>query len=297
MTRWLVLFAVLLAALPAQANETTLAYAGCNTTQQDKLRLSISEAHLAVETAISMTENGQAEAHLIAWFGNTQQREAVLKILRAVHNRLERTDTLTLVCEERSCEHNLMGYVESGGIGVCPDFFASPPSLAYDSQMGTIIHELTHYTSNTEDHAYGTADARRLAVDAPAKAVNNADNYQYYVEALVGLIPDGDKPYNAANACRWAYDGECDEKGQRGTGACQPGTDTADCSRPRASGWQSSPAGPRKPARYDSAPKNDNSCPTAKNGICDEPGRGGNDKCRVGSDISDCDPTYNPKQR
>ena len=69
-----------------------------------------------------------------------------------------------------------------------------------------------------------------------------------------------------ANSCPWAFDGECDEPGI-GTGLCDAGTDSADCS-----------AGPFDPA---------NSCVWAFDGECDEPGIG-TGACDAGTDAADC---------
>ena len=53
-----------------------------------------------------------------------------------------------------------------------------------DSTAGTIVHEVSHLTCNTDDHEYGQGNCRDLAVNNPAKAVNNADNYLYYSESF-----------------------------------------------------------------------------------------------------------------
>jgi hypothetical protein len=51
-----------------------------------------------------------------------------------------------------------------------------------DSRGGTIVHELTHTWSATEDHAYGLPAALALLVANVFQALSNADNYQYFVE-------------------------------------------------------------------------------------------------------------------
>lgn len=53
-----------------------------------------------------------------------------------------------------------------------------------DSRAGTLVHEMSHFNviANTDDHEYGQVAARRLARKNPNKAVNNADNYEYYAE-------------------------------------------------------------------------------------------------------------------
>jgi peptidyl-Lys metalloendopeptidase len=53
-----------------------------------------------------------------------------------------------------------------------------------DSRWGILIHEASHLAANTRDHAYRPTGALRLAKDNPARAAENADNYEYFVETL-----------------------------------------------------------------------------------------------------------------
>jgi protease YdgD len=71
------------------------------------------------------------------------------------------------------------------------------------------------------------------------------------------------------DSCQWANDGECDEP-LFGTGHCVQGTDRSDC------------------GDLVSIRNRLDSCVTAFNGVCDEPGRGGSDQCEARSDRADC---------
>jgi peptidyl-Lys metalloendopeptidase len=53
-----------------------------------------------------------------------------------------------------------------------------------DSQGGTLIHEMSHFTlvAGTNDYVYGQAGARNLAITNPNNAINNADNHEYFAE-------------------------------------------------------------------------------------------------------------------
>lgn len=66
---------------------------------------------------------------------------------------------------------------------VCGAFW-SAAETGTDSRGGTLVHELSHFTvvADTDDHVYGQAGARRLAQDNPARAIANADNYEYFSE-------------------------------------------------------------------------------------------------------------------
>ncbi|NOD62718.1 M35 family metallo-endopeptidase [Ruegeria sp. HKCCD6109] len=58
----------------------------------------------------------------------------------------------------------------------------------FDSQPGSVIHELTHGllvegTNFLDSERYGTDEALKLAEEDPRTAMSNADNYQYFIEA------------------------------------------------------------------------------------------------------------------
>lgn len=59
-----------------------------------------------------------------------------------------------------------------------------------DSQMGTIIHELTHLVGvGIRPEIYGPNAVKALATGDAAKSKNNSDNFQYYVEDLTFGVP------------------------------------------------------------------------------------------------------------
>jgi peptidyl-Lys metalloendopeptidase len=70
-------------------------------------------------------------------------------------------------------------------ISISVNFCGLPDKSAgtLDSKMATIIHESTHFldTIGTGDHAYGQFLCKRLAVENPALAINNADSFAWYV--------------------------------------------------------------------------------------------------------------------
>jgi hypothetical protein len=62
--------------------------------------------------------------------------------------------------------------------------FFDRPETGQDSQLGTIVHEVSHFVlaGNTDDVAYGPLHALALAQSDPSAALRNADNYQYLIE-------------------------------------------------------------------------------------------------------------------
>lgn len=78
---------------------------------------------------------------------------------------------------------------DPSSIFLTPDFFKLKLTGA-DSQMGTVIHELTHLAGvGLKDEVYGTSEAKALALTNASKARNNSDNFQYYVEDLLFTVP------------------------------------------------------------------------------------------------------------
>jgi len=62
--------------------------------------------------------------------------------------------------------------------------FWSASMKGVDSQAGILSHEMSHFTDigGTDDHAYGTEDSKELAKINPDKAIDNADNFEFYLE-------------------------------------------------------------------------------------------------------------------
>ena len=53
-----------------------------------------------------------------------------------------------------------------------------------DSQGGTLVHEMSHFTNvaATRDYAYGQVKCKSLAITSPASAIQNADSHEYFSE-------------------------------------------------------------------------------------------------------------------
>ena len=67
--------------------------------------------------------------------------------------------------------------------GLSVQSFWTAPVTGTDSRAGTIVHELEpNVVAGTDDLGYGQANARNLASTDPQKALNNADNHEYFAE-------------------------------------------------------------------------------------------------------------------
>jgi peptidyl-Lys metalloendopeptidase len=98
------------------------------------------------------------------------------------------TKPVTVDC---SCKKSYYAYVYANQpykIYVCNAFW-SAPMTGTDSKGGTLIHEMSHFdvVASTNDWVYGTAAAQNLASTDPAKALDNADNHEYFAENTPAL--------------------------------------------------------------------------------------------------------------
>ncbi len=94
-------------------------------------------------------------------------------------------DTFTYYCKPDLCSSpNTIAYTYKGSrkIFLCNAFWRLPPDSGFDTQAGTVVHEMSHAVSYTDDFVYGTANAKALARSKPNEAIRNADNYEYFTE-------------------------------------------------------------------------------------------------------------------
>lgn len=118
------------------------------------------------------------------WFGTyTQSRYATVEgNFNAISSALS-NQVITFNC---NCNEPYCVYVyphRPYEIYLC-NYFWSAPRTGTDSQAGTIVHEVSHFTvvANTDDHAYGQALCENLASRTPDLVIENADSHEYFAE-------------------------------------------------------------------------------------------------------------------
>jgi peptidyl-Lys metalloendopeptidase len=84
------------------------------------------------------------------------------------------------------CTSGAYAYVYANSpyrIYLCSAFW-SAPMTGTDSKAGTLVHEMSHFSvvAGTDDWVYGQSGARNLASTNPARALDNADNHEYFAE-------------------------------------------------------------------------------------------------------------------
>ena len=119
------------------------------------------------------------------WFGANQLRvnDAVTK-LQTMKSVLEK-DTITYSFWGSDCDASTYAYTypNSRKIYLCK-LYKKAPDTGLNSKMGILTHELSHAIVSTDDKVYGPNGCKQLAIKAPHDAVDNADNFEYFVETL-----------------------------------------------------------------------------------------------------------------
>jgi peptidyl-Lys metalloendopeptidase len=162
-----------------------VSYVGCSSTQ-------ISTAGSAVVEARKYSENskgylaGNLGQRYLSWFGayNTTRENTVKSNFSKIDTAMDQSGgQVKINC---GCNQNYYAYVYPSKpyeIFVCKAFW-NAPLTGTDSKAGTLIHEMSHFSvvAGTDDHVYGQTGAKNLAISDPARAIDNADNHEYFAE-------------------------------------------------------------------------------------------------------------------
>jgi len=190
----------LAALLLTLAVRAAAAHPGCSADQAARIEAAFAEAERRVSSGLALLASQPAHTHVRRWFGAGDRDDAVA-VLKLTLLRLRPSSRPPVACTSADgCsdgETFAVALLREGRILLCPRFFAAPASGAtwLDSLAGTLVHEVSHVAAGTEDAAYQPAAARALARRDPAAAAANADNHQYFVEALPpGFVPEPPRP-------------------------------------------------------------------------------------------------------
>ena len=116
------------------------------------------------------------------WFGTGHVSNAtnVFKTMREILAR----ERVTYVFGGEHCTEGTYAYTFWGTrkIFLCKAYELAETLLGFDNKMGILTHELSHALAYTDDVTYGQSACKILAEEKPHLAVNNADNYEYFVE-------------------------------------------------------------------------------------------------------------------
>lgn len=161
----------------------------CTTTQQSVLNSARSQASTYAADALSYLNAGTQGARYTTWFGAyTASRYGTAKGNFGKISSAMDTASVKFDC---GCKKKYYAYVypnQPYTIYLCSVFWKAKLT-GTDSQAGTLVHEMSHFNvvAGTDDYVYGQTGAKSLAISDPNKAVDNADNHEYFAENTPAL--------------------------------------------------------------------------------------------------------------
>ena len=167
-------------------NVNGVTYVGCSSTQINQAGSAVASARTYSQNSRNYLAGNTVGARYTTWFGaytsarwNTASSHFV-----SIDNAMDQSGgQIKINC---GCNQSYYAYVYPSSpyeIFVCRAFWTAP-NTGTDSKAGTLIHELSHFNvvAGTDDHVYGQAGAKSLASSDPTRALNNADNHEYFAE-------------------------------------------------------------------------------------------------------------------
>lgn len=163
-----------------------VSFVGCTTTQINGAGSAVVSARGYTENAKGYLNAGTVGARYTSWFGaytSSRYNSANSHFVSIDGAMDQNAGQIKINC---GCNQSYYAYVyptRPYEIFVCRAFW-SAPNTGTDSKAGTLVHEMSHFNvvAGTDDWAYGQTATRSLASSDPAKALDNADNHEYFAE-------------------------------------------------------------------------------------------------------------------
>jgi peptidyl-Lys metalloendopeptidase len=175
---------------PLRAGLGAISYSSnCDTGKQSTLVSVVSTAKSMASQCASYLTASSCDAAFVKWFGRytgTSRWSAITQNFNRINAKIS-SNVFGLNCMGPQCSPGTFAYVyptdSSFTVYLCGGFWDA--FSQYDSKPGTIIHEMSHFSviAGTQDHTYGTSGAQDYASRQPDKAINNADNHEYFAES------------------------------------------------------------------------------------------------------------------
>lgn len=161
-------------------------YVGCTTSRQSSAGTAVNSARTYTENAKGYLNAGKTGSRYTTWFGayTSSRYNTAKQHYAAIDAAMDQNaGQITINC---GCNQSYYAYVyptQPYQIYVCNAFW-SAPNTGTDSKAGTLVHEMSHFNvvAATDDWAYGQSAAKSLATSNPTKALDNADNHEYFAE-------------------------------------------------------------------------------------------------------------------
>lgn len=170
---------MLSASLKKKAAALEPQFVGGDVGQQSRARLAHFDGYTLCGAALAGLAKGPRYTE---WFGKYSAKR--FKRVKANYTNIKKdmeSKTFTYNLALAGCKAGVFAYTYKGTttIWLCDAFWAAPQS-GTDSKAGTVVHEHSHASADTDDVVYGQAGCHQLAIDDPDRAILNADTHEYY---------------------------------------------------------------------------------------------------------------------
>lgn len=170
---------------------TQINYNGCSNSETNTVNNAISGATSASNNALAYMSQStiRCTSTYEQWFGTyTSSRWSKIKQdFSNIYSRLNSKQfNIDCTCNQPGTYAFVYPTDPTHTIHLCPVFWsASSNKYSYNSQPGTLTHEMSHFNdvAGTEDYQYGVTGCLQLAADSPSVAVDNADSHEYFQES------------------------------------------------------------------------------------------------------------------
>ncbi|KAB5594811.1 Peptidyl-Lys metalloendopeptidase [Ceratobasidium theobromae] len=172
-------------------SKRAVSYTGCSSSQQTIVSAAATASNTYVANANTYLSGiSSGTTRYTTWFGSytASRLSTVRSHFTAIGTDATSTNYDCTTCQNTSGidYDSTYAYVysdEPGTIYLCGVFWDAPVT-GTDSRAGTIVHENSHFEVNggTSDWVYGQTSAKSLASSNPTRAIDNADNHEYFAE-------------------------------------------------------------------------------------------------------------------
>ena len=188
------LLAPLLVCCASQAYSQDYTVLPCDPDQTEHAASALELARTVLERSIEALDDPSFEEsqEAITWFA--PPTEDHLSDISAVYeSALTWADSVVFLCVAASGPDGpVYAFVSPDDLFVIHlgSLFFEADIEGIDSRSGTLVHELTHFqivgaTNENSEETYGWENAKSLALSDPEAARENAENYQYFAEAIM----------------------------------------------------------------------------------------------------------------
>jgi peptidyl-Lys metalloendopeptidase len=158
----------------------------CTSSEQTAINTAHNSAKTYAANSLTYLNGGTVGPRYTTWFGAYTYTSSRYATVRSHFAAIKDAVDNKSVVYDCSCSENYYAYVyptQPYKVYLCNAFW-SANNTGTDSRAGTIIHEISHFNvvAATDDHAYGQTAAKRLAQQNPKRAIDNADNHEYFAE-------------------------------------------------------------------------------------------------------------------